>query len=95
VDEHDENLDVDTSMELEASGGDVDAILAASVVEYEVGDVVGKVVAFVAQFRSSGENTQEYLRELSASHGCPKWELKLWVRTRWASLSDCFHIDGA
>ena len=92
MDEHDENLDIDTSMELEASEGDVDAILAASIIEYEVRDVVGKVMAFIAQFCSSGENTQEYLQELSASHGCPKWELKLWVYTRWASLSDCFRV---
>jgi hypothetical protein len=91
-DEYDEDLDVETSMEAEASADDVQAVLAASMADFEAGDVIGKVMAFIAQIRACGEDTRDYLKALTVSSGCPTWELKLWVRTRWGSLSDCFRV---
>ena len=29
---------------------------------------------------------------VSSSSGCSSWDIKLWVRTQWGSLSDCFHV---
>jgi hypothetical protein len=93
-DEHDSNehLDIDTSMEVEASETDTEAIREASVTDFDAGDVVGKVLAFVAQIRACGEDTRDYLKHLSFSHSCPALEIKLWVRSRWGSLSDCFSV---
>ena len=94
-DDPNEHLDVDTSMEVEASETDTEAIREASVTDFDAGDVVGKVLAFVAQIRACGEDTRNYLKDLSFSHGCPTLEIKLWVRSRWGSLSDCFSVIHA
>lgn len=77
-------------MEVEASEDDLDAIHEASVTHFDAGDVVGKLMALVSQLRLCGEDTRNYLKYLSLSNGAPDWEIKLWVRTRWGSLSDCF-----
>lgn len=90
LDEFDEGFDIDISMEIEASPDDVEAMRAAFVVTFEPGDVVGKLMAFIAQLRACSDDTREYLIQIAVSLGCPPWEIKLWVRTRWGSLSDCF-----
>jgi hypothetical protein len=92
IDEFDENFDVDLSTEIEASAEDVDAMLDAAITDFAVGDVVGKLMAFVAQLRLSSEDTRDFLLQLCAKNNCPTWEIRLWVRTRWGSLSDCFCI---
>src|SRR5712691_10309160 len=91
TDEFDEGFDIDTNMEIEASADDTEAMHAAFDVTFEAGDVVGKLMAFIAQIRSCSDDTQEYLMRIAISLDCPSWEIKLWVRTRWGSLSDCFH----
>ena len=88
----DEELDIDTSMEVEASADDAEALYEASMTDFEPGDVVGKMMAFIAQLRSCGEDTRDYLKKLGDILGCPQLEIKLWIRTRWGSLSDCFHV---
>jgi hypothetical protein len=88
--EFDESLNIDISMEIEASADDVDTMRTAYDVTFEAGDVVGKLMAFIAQIRSCSYDTREYLMQIAVSLGCPSWEIKLWVRTRWGSLSDCF-----
>lgn len=90
-DDEDE-LDVDTSMEVEASADDVEALREASLTDFEPGDVVGKLMAFVSQLRSCGEDTRDYLKKLADAQGLPQWEIILWIRTRWGSLSDCFRV---
>jgi hypothetical protein len=92
IDEFDENIDVNISAEIEASAEDVDAMLDATVTDFAVGDVVGKLMAFVAQLRLSSEDTRDFLLQLCAKNNCPTWEIRLWVRTRWGSLSDCFRV---
>jgi len=91
-DEYDEEFDVETSTEVEASLEDVAALWAAMVTDFTAGDVVSKLMAFIAQLRLCGEDTHDYLKQLAAAQGCPSWDIKLWVRTRWGSLSDCFHV---
>ena len=88
--ENEEDFNIDTNMEVEALGDDEDATREASITEFDVGDIVGKLMAFIAQLRSCSEGTQDYLTNLSISNGCVAWHIKLWVRTRWGSLSDCF-----
>ena len=88
--EPDTSFDIDTSIEVEASPDDAEAMRVALNTDFDAGDVVGKLLAFIAQLRSCDEGTREYLVKLSSAQGCPEWGLKLWVRTRWGSLSDCF-----
>ena len=82
--------DVDTSMDVEASTNDSEAILDTVVVDFVMGDIIGKVLAFVNHIRLCGEDTQKYLSALCISNGCPPLEIKLWVRTQWGSVVDCF-----
>ena len=93
-DDEDE-LDVDTNMEVEASADDAEALREASETDFEPGDIVGKMMAFIAQLRSCGEDTRDYLKKLGDMQGCPQLEIKLWIRTRWGSLSDCFRVTLA
>jgi hypothetical protein len=90
LDEFEENFDVDISLEVEALPDDAEAMHAAFDITFEAGDVVGKLMAFIAQLRSCSDDVREYLMQIATSLGCPSWEIKLWVRTRWGSLSDCF-----
>ena len=78
------------SMEVEASEDDLNAIREVSITDFDAGNVVGKLMALVSQLRSCGDDTRDYLKYLSLSNGAPEWEIKLWVRTCWGSLSDCF-----
>jgi hypothetical protein len=79
-------------MEVEPSVDDVDALCEASLTNFNAGDVVGKLMALIAQLRACGEDTRDYLKKLGKMQGCPEWEIKLWIRTRWGSLSDCFRV---
>jgi hypothetical protein len=64
----------------------------ASETDFEPGDIVGKMMACIAQLRSCGEDTRDYLKKLGDVQGCPQLEIKLWIRSRWGSLSDCFRV---
>lgn len=92
ADEADDGFDVAMNMDIEASPDDSEALQEASLTDFEAGEVVGKLMAFVAQLWLCGEDTRDYLKMLAASHGCPSWEIKLWIRTHWGSLSDCFRV---
>ena len=88
----DEEMDIDTSMEVEPSADDIDALHEASMTDFKPGDVVGKLMAFVSQLRSCGEDTRDYLKKLGDAQGLPDWEIRLGIWTHWASLNDCFHV---
>jgi len=49
LDKFDEEFDIDTSLDVEASADDVDAMLEAEIMDFEAGDVIDKVMAFVNQ----------------------------------------------
>jgi hypothetical protein len=61
--------DVDITMDVDASADDAESM--ALVVDFEPGDTVGKLLAFVNQVRMSSEGVREYLahswRSLSSS----------------------------
>ncbi|KAM6489863.1 Ribonuclease H-like domain containing protein [Amanita muscaria] len=88
----DEEFDVDVNPDLEANADDEDAMLGTTITDFEPGDVVGKVMAFVNQVRASSEPTRDFLKQLCLTNGCKPCDLKLWVKTRWGSLSDCFEV---
>jgi hypothetical protein len=56
-DEYDENFDIEVSMDVEATEDNGKAVLAALVTDFEAGDVVSKLMAFVAQIHSCAKDT--------------------------------------
>lgn len=84
-----DEADVDVSTEIEASADDVEAMAATTFVDYDPGDTLGKVLAFANQVRMSSEGVREYLAHACKIHDIKPMELRLWVRTRWGSLSNC------
>ena len=76
-----DDFDVDVSMDIEASTDDAEAIQMSTITEFAAGDVVGKLMAFIAQLRQCSEGTRKYLEHLAVSYGCPPLEIKIWVHT--------------
>jgi hypothetical protein len=85
----DDDDDVDVSMAIEADAEDVEAMAAITVVDYDPGDTLGKLMAFVNQLRMSSELTREYLVRICILQNVKPLELLLWIRTRWGSLTHC------
>jgi hypothetical protein len=85
----DDGTDIDVSMDIEASADDVEAMADTMVVDFELGDTVGKLLAFVNQVRISSEGVCEYLAHCCRLQDVKPIELLLWVRSRWGSLSHC------
>jgi hypothetical protein len=90
--EYNEDLDIDTRMEAEAFSDEAEALLASTNTDFDAGDIIGKLMAFINQVRMSSEGTRDYLKELCVSNSLPPLELKLWCRTHWGSLSDCLRV---
>jgi hypothetical protein len=87
--EDDDEADVDVSMDIEADADDADAMAETMVVDFELGDTIGKLLAFVNQVRVSSEGVREYLAHCCRLQEVKPIELLLWVRSRWGSLSHC------
>ncbi len=85
----DDNADIDISMELEASADDLEAMAATTIVDFDPGDTLGKILALVNQIRMSSDGVHEYLAHACVMCNVKAIELLLWVRSRWGSLSHC------
>ena len=81
--------DIDISTEIEASSDDVAAMASTTATDFEPGDVLGKLLAFVNQVRMSSEGVRAYLEHVCAVNQLKPIKLRLWVRTRWGSMSHC------
>jgi hypothetical protein len=89
-DEDEDDLeDVDVSMAVEADADDLEAMAAITVTDYDPGDTLGKLMAFVNQLRMSSELTRDYLVRMCIMQNIKPIELLLWIRTRWGSLTHC------
>ena len=77
IDDHEEDFNVNTNMEVKASGDDDNTIQKASITDFDAGDIVGKLMAFIAQLHSCSKGAQDYLIELATSNGCVAWHIKL------------------
>jgi hypothetical protein len=88
-DKEEDDADIDISMDVEASANDAEAMAETLVVDFEPGDTLGKLLAFVNQVRMSSEDVREYLSRSCSMHNIKPIELRLWVRSRWGSLSHC------
>ena len=85
----DDEADIDVSMEIDASADDADAMFATTVTDFDPSDALGKLLAFVNQVRMSSEGVREYLAHACVIQSIAPIELRLWVRSRWGSLSHC------
>ena len=88
-DEEEDDMDIDISMNADASADDAEAMAETLVVDFEPGDTLGKLLAFVNQVRMSSEDAREYLAHSCCMHNIKPIELCLWVRSRWGSLTHC------
>jgi hypothetical protein len=78
ADEDDNTLE---AIEELAATGDLDAE------EFDPADLLGKILAFINQVRSSPQ-ARTFFHKLCKDENLPPLELLKWVRTRWASLYD-------
>ena len=95
VGNEDDRGDIDVSLEIDATAIDTEAMLDATVTSFDPGDTLGKLLAFVNQVRMSSEGVREYLARACVLQDIKPLELRLWVRTRWGSLSHCLEATLA
>ena len=74
-------------MDVDASADDVEAMAETLIVDFEPGDTLGKLLAFVNQVRMSSEDVCEYFAHSCNIHNIKPIELCLWVRSCWGSLT--------
>ncbi len=86
---NDDEDDIDVSLEIEASADDVEAMASTTVTDFNPGDVLGKLLALVNQVHMSSEGIRAYIHHLCVVHQLNPIQLRLWVRTRWGSMSNC------
>jgi hypothetical protein len=91
----DPNDDVDICTNIEASPDDVAAMASTTVTDFEPGDMLGKLLAFVNQVCLSSEGVCDYLDHACAVHQIKAIKLRLWVWTRWGSMSNCLEATLA
>ncbi len=88
-DADEDDADIDVSMVIEADADDAEAMAATTVVDFDPGDTLGKLMAFVNQLQMSSEEVQDYLFCTCTIQNVKPIEILLWIRTRWGSLSHC------
>jgi hypothetical protein len=88
-DEEKDDIDISMGQGVDASADDVEAMAATLIVDFEPGDTLGKLLALVNQVRMSSEDVREYLAHSCHMHNIKPIELRLWVRSRWGSLTHC------
>ena len=89
VGDEEDDADIDISTDIDASANDAEAMAETQIVDFEPGDTLGKLLAFVNQVRVSSEDVRDYLAHACVMHNIKSIELRLWVRSRWGSLSHC------
>ena len=89
IGDEEDDADIDISMDVDASANDAEAMAETMIVDFEPGDTLGKLLAFVNQVRVSSEDVRDYLAHACVMHNIKSIELRLWVRSRWGSLSHC------
>ena len=85
----DDDADINTSMNIEASADDAEAMMATTIVDFKQGDMLGKLLTFINQVHMSNKGIQDLLAQMCKMHMIKPIELHLWVCMCWGSLSDC------
>ena len=68
LDEFEESFDVDISIKVEGLPDDAEAIHAVFDISFEPGDIVRKLLAFIAQLCACGDDVREYLLQRIQLH---------------------------
>jgi hypothetical protein len=89
VDDEEDDPDIDLSMDVDASANDAEAMAETLMVDFEPGDTLGKLLALVNQVRVSSQDARDHLAHACTMHNIKPIELRLWVRSRWGSLTHC------
>jgi len=76
ADDEDEAI-IDVSMDIEASADDAEAMAATTVVDYDSGDTLGKLLALVNQVQMSSNGVREFLAHACNLHSIKPIELLL------------------
>lgn len=87
-DELDDVEDMEWSEWLES--GDGKELASGDDVDFDAKDVLGKVLSFIHQVRSSPQ-ARKYFKKLCEEEHIKPLQLLTWVRTRWASLHAALH----
>src|ERR1700678_2100814 len=90
--DNDNEIAIDVNMEIEATPDDDQRMLRTVITVCQAQDVFVRLMSFVNQLRASSEPARDFLKQLCRTNECKPRDLKLWVRTRWGSLSDCFEV---
>ena len=77
--EEDNDADIDILMEIEADPDNAEAMVATTTVDYDPGDALVKLMAFVNQVQMSSEGVHDYLIQCCTMHKLNPIELLLWV----------------
>ena len=75
-----DDSDINVSMEIEADPADPDTMAATTIMDYDLGDTLGKLMAYVNQVQMSSEGVCEYLMQCCVMHSLDPIELLLWIR---------------
>jgi hypothetical protein len=73
----DDDPDVDVSMDIDASTDDAEAMMGTTVIDFDTGDTLGKLLAFINQVHMLSEGVYEFLAEMCAMHHIKSIELHL------------------
>ena len=76
-----DGFNVDVSMDPEASTDDAKEIQMSMITDFNAGNVIEKLMAFIAQLWQCSEDTRKYLEHLALSYGYPPLKLNIWVCT--------------
>jgi hypothetical protein len=85
----DDDPDINVSMDIDASADNAEAMMDTMIINFDAGDMLGKLLAFINQVHMLSEGVRQYLTEMCVMHHIKPIELCLWVYTCWGSLSDC------
>ena len=94
-DDEEEDTDIDISIDDDASANDAEAMAETLLVDFEPGDTLGKLLAFVNQVRMLSEDVQEYLAHSCCMHNIKPIELHLWVHSCWHCWGSRAHCLSA
>ena len=75
--EGEDEADINTSIDIDASADDAEAMEATMVVNFDPGDTLGKIMALVNQLRVSSEIVHEYLAHVCQLQNIKVLEIRL------------------
>ena len=77
VGNEDDGGNIDVSLEIDASADDAEAMMDATVMSFDPGDMLGKLLMFVNQVQMSSEGVREYLAQACVLQDIKPLELHL------------------